>query len=208
MGQELGELLAAQTLDAPLTLGIPRGGVVVAAEIVRRIGGAWDALLVRKIGAPGDPEYGLGAVAEGGVRYLDESRIREAGLRTVDLEAAIASEEREIERRRQIYRAGRPRRELRGRTVILVDDGVATGGTVLAAIEAARRAGSDRVVVALGVCPPSTWFRLRRAADALVVLLVPPTFEAVGQWYRRFDPVEDHEVVRLLADPALDRAES
>jgi putative phosphoribosyl transferase len=188
-----------------VTLGIPRGGVVVAAEIVRRLGGAWDILLVRKVGVPGDPEYGLGAVAEGGVRYLDEPRVHAAGLRVRDLEATIAAEEGELARRRRLYRGERLRAELRGRTAILVDDGVATGGTMLAALEAVRREGPSRVIVALGVCPPSTGSRLREAADDLVVLLMPSAFEAVGQWYRRFEPVEDEEVVRLLGDPALGR---
>ncbi len=197
-GLGLADRLVSLGLTRPVVLGIPRGGIVVAYEIAVRLGAPLDVLLVRKVGAPADPEYGLGAVAEGGIRLLDEPRARAAGYRVEDLEPTIRAEERELERRRVRYRGDRPRIELKDRDVVIADDGVATGGTFVAGARAVRALGARRVVGALGVCPPSSVERLAGEVDDLVVLLTPPQFEAVGQWFREFDPVEDEEVVALL----------
>lgn len=170
----------------------------MAYEIATRLGAPLDILIVRKIGAPGNPEYGLGAVVEGGTRYLDEARVRAVGHTVRDLGPTIAREEAEVERRALEYRAGRPPVNLTDRTVILVDDGVATGGTVLAALRALRAQGPRRLVVALGVAPPDTVEALREKVDDIVVLLVPHQFFAVGEWYRQFPQVSDEEVRRLL----------
>jgi putative phosphoribosyl transferase len=199
-GRRLAERLLKFRSQSPVTLAIPRGGVVVAAEIARRLDTPLDILVVRKIGAPANPEYGLGAVAEGGVRLLDEPRIHEAGYSDARLEPVIKEELEEVERRVRRYREGRPRIELAHRTVILVDDGVATGGTVRAAIRALRALNVSRIVLALGVCPPETYALLRREVDDLVVLAVPEVFFAVGEWYQRFEPVEDEEVCQLLRE--------
>jgi len=197
-GVLLGERLLPYRAEHPVVVALPRGGVPVAFEIAQRLAAPLDILIVRKVGAPGNPEYGLGAVAEGGIRFLDEPRIRAAGHTVRDLGATIAREVAEVDRRARQFRAGRPRGELNGRTVILVDDGVATGGTVLAALRAIRSQSPRRVVVALGVAPPDTVELLRPAVDDLVVLLSPAAFFAVGEWYRRFAQVSDEEVQDLL----------
>ena len=197
-----GERLAARLMGYrardPVVVALPRGGVPVAFEISRRLGAPLDILIVRKVGAPGNPEYGLGAVAEGGVRFVDLPRARAAGFSTHELGPVIAREAAEVERRAREYRRDRLPIELRDRTVIVVDDGVATGGTVLAALEALRARGPRQLVLALGVAPPETVEELRTRVDELVVLLVPRLFFAVGEWYHQFSPVSDEEVRRLL----------
>jgi putative phosphoribosyl transferase len=197
-GRELAALLASAGIADPIVLAIPRGGAPVAEEIARRLAADRDLLIARKVGAPRNPEFGVGAVAEGGIRYLDRTNIREAGLTEADLEARVRAEEQEVARRAATYRKGRGRTPLKGRNAILVDDGVATGGTMVAAIESARTAGTSSVTAALGVCPASTASRLRRLADRVAVALLPEWFDAVGQWYRSFGPVADEDVVRYL----------
>ena len=197
-GRLLAERLLRYKDEKPVVVALPRGGVPVAYEIARRLAAPLDILIVRKVGAPGNPEYGLGAVVEGGSRFLDEPRIRAAGYSIRELGPTIAREVAEVDRRAQEFRAGRPPIDLVDRTVILVDDGVATGGTVLAALGAVRTHSPRRIVLALGVAPPETVELLQPAVDDLVVLLVPRAFFAVGEWYRRFAQVSDEEVERLL----------
>ncbi len=199
-GRRLAERLLQFRRQHPVVLAIPRGGVVVAAEVSRMLNAPLDILVVRKIGAPFNPEYGLGAVAEGDVRWLDEPRLKAAGYSAASLEPVIREEIEEVKRRIRRYREGRPRIELANRTVILVDDGVATGGTVRVAIQALRELRASRIVLALGVCPPETYALLRREVDDIVVLAVPGSFFAVGEWYRNFEPVEDEEVCQLLRE--------
>jgi putative phosphoribosyl transferase len=197
-GRRLAERLLPYRDPTPVVVSLPRGGVPVGFEIAQRLGAPLDVLIVRKVGAPSNPEYGLGAVVEGGTRFLDESRIRAAGYTVRDLGSTIARESAEVERRAREYRGENPPKDVRGRTVILVDDGVATGGTVLAALRALRARGPRRIVLALGVAPPDTVETLRPEVDDLVVLLVPSVFFAVGEWYQRFSQVSDEEVRRLL----------
>jgi putative phosphoribosyl transferase len=197
-GARLGERLLRYRDENPVVVALPRGGVPVGYEIAKRLGAPLDILIVRKVGAPGNPEYGLGAVVEGGTRFLDEPRIRAAGHTVRDLGPTIAREMAEVERRAGQFRAGRPPLDLHDRTVILVDDGVATGGTVLAALRAVRARAPRRVVLALGVAPPDTVELLRPELDDLEVLLVPRTFFAVGEWFRQFAQVSDEEVMDLL----------
>jgi len=197
-GERLAVRLEPYRSPTPVVLALPRGGVPVAVEIARKLGAPLDVLIVRKIGAPGNPEYGLGAVVEGGSRYLDEPRIRAVGLTVRELGPTIAREQNEVERRARDYRGDRPPVDVRDRTVILVDDGVATGGTVIAALRALRARDPRRVVVALGVAPPDTVELLHTEADDIVVLLVPTTFFAVGEWYHQFSQVSDDEVRELL----------
>ncbi|HYA70126.1 MAG TPA: phosphoribosyltransferase [Thermoplasmata archaeon] len=197
-GVRLAARLHAYRDEDPVVLALPRGGVPVAFEIATRLGAPLDLLIVRKVGAPGNPEYGLGAVVEGGTRFLDEPRIRAAGYTLRELNPTIAREIAEVERRAKEYRAGRPPVEVKNRTVILVDDGVATGGTVLAALRSVRAREPRRLVLALGVAPPDTVELLRSEVDDLVVLLVPRTFFAVGEWYHHFSQVSDEEVHRYL----------
>jgi putative phosphoribosyl transferase len=197
-GRLLAERLRRYEDENPVVVALPRGGVPVAYEIAVSLGAPLDILIVRKVGAPGNPEYGLGAVVEGGSRYLDEPRIRAAGYTVRELGPTIAREVAEVDRRAREFRAGRPAIDLADRTVIVTDDGVATGGTVLAALHAVRARSPRRVVLALGVAPPETVELLRPEVDDLVVLLVPDRFFAVGEWYRRFSQVSDAEVERLL----------
>jgi putative phosphoribosyl transferase len=202
-GERLGERLLHYRDQEPVVLALPRGGVPVAFEIAQRLGAPLDVLIVRKVGAPSNPEYGLGAVVEGGSRFLDEPRVRAAGYTVRDLSPTIAREVAEVDRRALEYRGGRPPLETRNRTVILVDDGVATGGTVVAALRAVRARAPRRIVLALGVAPPETVESLRPEVDDLEVLLVPPVFFAVGEWYHQFSQVSDEEVRRLLARSRL-----
>jgi len=197
-GERLAERLLRYRGQEPVVLALPRGGVPVAFEIAERLGSPLDVLIVRKVGAPSNPEYGLGAVVEGGSRFLDEPRVRAAGYTLRDLSSTIARELAEVERRAREYRGGTPPVETRDRTVILVDDGVATGGTVLAALRAVRTRGPRQIVLALGVAPPDTVELLRPEVDDLVVLLAPRVFFAVGEWYHQFGQVSDEEVRRLL----------
>jgi putative phosphoribosyl transferase len=200
-GERLGLVLSQRALVDPIVLAIPRGGVVVGYEIARKLSAPLDVLIVRKVGAPGDPEYGLGAVAEGGLVRLDDGRLLAAGFTRADLDPVVRTELAEVADRAARFRGGRPPTPLDGRTAIVVDDGVATGGTVEAALSVVRARGPRAVVLALGVAPPEAMLRLRSLADEVIAALVPRRLAAVGEWYERFDQVEDAEVVRLLTDP-------
>jgi predicted phosphoribosyltransferase len=201
-GRRLGERLAG--MSGAVVLGIPRGGVVVAAEVATALGAPLDVVVPRKVGAPSNPELGLGAVAPG-VRVLDERLILDLGVPTAYLEREIAAQEREIERRLEAYRGGRPPVDVRDATAVVVDDGVATGGTAVAALRWARAAGAQEVVLAVPVAPPQAMPMLEREADRVVTLATPEPFHAVGQWYRDFDQVSDASVVAALRSSS-DRA--
>lgn len=198
-GAALADPIAVLDLEDPIVLALPRGGVPVAAEIARRLGAPLDVLAVRKIGAPDQPELGIGAVAEGDVRVLDTDLIAALGLAPDDVERATAIARDELGLATRRFHP-RPAPDLAGRTALIVDDGIATGGTVLAAIRAARERGAHSVVVATPVAPPTTVDRLAHDADQVIVLRTPEEFRAVGIWYRDFRPVADAEVERLLDD--------
>jgi predicted phosphoribosyltransferase len=198
-GARLADALADLRGSDAVILGIPRGGVVVAEIVASTLGLPLDVVVPRKVGAPGNPELGLGAVAPG-VRVLDQPMLERLRVSNDYLEAEIAAQEREIERRLERYRSGRAAVDVAGRTAIVVDDGVATGGTAIAALRWARAAGADRVVLAVPVAPFATVERLREEADDVVALETPEPFYAVGEWYRRFSQTTDDEVVRALAD--------
>jgi predicted phosphoribosyltransferase len=180
-----------------VVLGIPRGGVPVAAEVARALGAELDVVVPRKVGAPRNPELAIGAVAPG-VRVLDETLLARLGVDDAYLEREIADQEREIERRTRAYRGDRPPLEVRGRVAIVVDDGVATGSTVVAAARWVRAQGASRTVIAIPVGPTQALVRLRSEADEVVVFATPEPFYAVGQWYARFDQLTDDEVVAIL----------
>lgn len=196
-GERLAELLKEHAGPDTVVLGIPRGGVIVAEVVATTLGVPLDVVVPRKVGAPGNPELGLGAVAPG-VRVLDPWLIERLGVTEEYLEREIAAEEAETIRRLRAYRGDRPPLELAGKTAIVVDDGVATGGTAVAAIRWARSQGAGRVVLAVPVAPPQTMERLRHEADEVVALATPEPFFAVGEWYRRFDQTSDEEVVAAL----------
>lgn len=197
-GARLAEALASLRGTDAVILAIPRGGVIVAEVVAAELRLPLDVVVPRKVGAPGNPELGVGAVAPG-VRVLDRRMIERLRVSEEYLEAEIAAQEREIERRVERYRDGRPAVDVSGRVAVVVDDGVATGGTAIAALRWARAAGAARVVLAVPVAPLATVERLRREADEVVALETPEPFYAVGEWYRRFAQTSDDEVVRALA---------
>jgi putative phosphoribosyl transferase len=179
-------------------LAIPRGGVIVGEAVARALGARLDVVIPRKIGAPGNPELGIGAIAPG-VRVLDDRMIELLRVTPAYLEREIAAQEREIERRQRLYRAGGAPLDVRGTTAVVVDDGIATGGTAAAALRWARSQGAVSVTLAVPVAPLASLHRLRAEADRIVVLETPEPFLAVGEWYRRFDQTTDDEVVAALA---------
>jgi putative phosphoribosyl transferase len=179
-------------------LAIPRGGVEVGAVVAGELGAPLDVVIPRKVGAPGNPELGLGAVAEG-VEVLDRGLIATLAVGEDYLRREIAEQQEEIRRRTHAYRRGRPPVDLAGRVAVVVDDGVATGGTAVAALRWARARGAARVVLAVPVAPAESIRRLQSEADDVVVLVAPRHFFAVGQWFGDFPQVSDQRVVELLA---------
>ncbi|HEX2069782.1 MAG TPA: phosphoribosyltransferase family protein [Actinomycetota bacterium] len=184
-----------------VVLGIPRGGVEIGAVVANALGAELDVVIPRKVGAPGNPELGLGAVAEG-VQVLDDHLMRMLGVGEDYLRREIEAQEVEIRRRSAAYRANRPALSLSGKVAVVVDDGVATGGTAIAALRWAGAQGADKVVLAVPVAPKEAVKRLQREADEVRVLATPEPFYAVGQWYDDFPQVSDERVVELLAASA------
>jgi putative phosphoribosyl transferase len=203
-GQRLAEALNEHAGPETVVLAIPRGGVIVGEVVAGMLGVPLDVVVPRKVGAPGNPELGLGAVAPG-VRVLDPWLIERLGVSEDYLEREIAAEEAETVRRLQAYRGDRPPLDLTGKTAIVVDDGVATGGTAVAALRWARAQGAETVVLAVPVAPPQTIQRLSHEADQVVALATPEPFFAVGEWYRVFDQTPDHEVLAALERAAAER---
>ncbi|HEV8524583.1 MAG TPA: phosphoribosyltransferase, partial [Terriglobales bacterium] len=181
-----------------LVLALPRGGVVVGFEVARALNAQLDVFLVRKLGVPGQWELALGAIASGGIRVLNEEVLQVLPVSEEVIENIAAAEQRELERREQAYRGGRPAPEVRGRTVILVDDGIATGSTMLAAVRALRQQQPERIVVATPVAPASACEELAQEADEVVCLACPEPFYAISQWYEDFAQTSDDEVRELL----------
>jgi len=197
-GRRLAELLLPFATEDPVVVALPRGGVPVAREVAEALRAPLEILAVRKLGAPHNPEYGIGAIAEGGTRVFDAEALAVLGIDGRDLDAIVARETAELERRVETYRGGRPPLSLAGRTAIVVDDGVATGVTDTAALRAIRRQRPRRLVLAVPVCVPESLARLRDEADEVACLLTPPQLYGVGQWYRDFSQVSDEEVVDAL----------
>ncbi|KOU81037.1 phosphoribosyl transferase [Streptomyces sp. XY593] len=201
-GERLAEALRPLEAEHPVVLGLPRGGVPVAFPVARALGAPLDVIVVRKLGVPSHRELGFGAIGEGGVRVISEDIVRIGRVTREDLAAVEHAEEAELARQARRFRGDRPRVALGGRTVIVVDDGIATGATAAAACEVVRAQGAARVVLAVPVAPPDAVARLRGAADEVVCLSSPPAFRAVGEWYRDFSQTADEEVVSLLAGAA------
>lgn len=185
-----------------VVLGLPRGGVVPAAEIAAALALPLDVIIARKLGAPGNPEYAIGAIAEGGEAYLNPEGLAVTGASHEYIAEETEHQRREIARRQDLFRKGRVLSLPNRATVILVDDGVATGSTVIAAIRALRRQGVGRLVLAIAVAPPDTVDVLRGMVDELIVLATPMMFWAVGAFYDDFEQVSDEEVSQLLAQAA------
>jgi len=204
-GRQLAERLAPYAEERPVVFALPRGGIPVGAEVSRSLSAPLEVIVSRKLGAPGQPEFGIGAVAPGGVRVLNERAVRALGIEEDYLEMISARELAEAERRLKLFRGDRPYPDLERRTAILVDDGLATGVTARAALLALRRMSPRRLVLAVPVCALQTAELLRPEADDLICLLAPANLEAVGLWYRNFEQTSDEEVVRLLEEVRLSR---
>jgi predicted phosphoribosyltransferase len=201
-GRKLGRALAA-TLGRPddlLVLGLPRGGVPVAARVAEALGAPLDVFIVRKLGVPGHEELAMGAIATGGVRVINRDVLDSLPVPQKTIDAVAAREQRELERREREYRGARPPLDVRGKTVIVVDDGLATGSTMRAAVSALRKMDPKAVIVAVPVAARSTCDHFRREGeiDDIVCLFTPEPFEAVGLWYEDFAQTTDAEVHELL----------
>lgn len=199
-GRALARDLSHLAGEDVVVLGLPRGGVPVAREVAHALGAPLDVILVRKLGVPGQPEVAMGAIGEGGVRVVEPRIIAAAGVTEVQLEAAERRERAELDRRAVLYRQARPGRDVRERTVVIVDDGIATGSTVRAAAQVAKAMGAARVVVATPVAPADIVDRLGPDVDEVVASATPDPFWAIGAFYRDFRQTSDEEVVSLLGD--------
>lgn len=197
-GRALAELLAGQGGTDSVVLALPRGGVPVAFEIAEALGCPLDLMLVRKLGVPGHSEFAMGAIASGGVRVLNEDTLRSLGIGEVAIEAVERREAEELARRERVYRGERPAPNLRGKRVILVDDGIATGATMRAAVQAVRTLGAARIIVAVPVGAQETLAALRHEADEVICPLSPEPLWSIGRWYRDFSQTSDEEVIDLL----------
>jgi putative phosphoribosyl transferase len=200
---QAGQMLATQLAACAnrpdvLVLALPRGGVPVAYEVAAALRAPLDVFLVRKLGVPGYEELAMGAIASGGVRVLNRQVVDYLRIPEETIEAVAAQEERELERRAQVYRGARPAPEARGRVVILVDDGLATGSTMRAAVAALRQQEPARIVVAVPVAAPATCAEFEKEVDEIVCLWTPEPFDGVGRWYENFAQTTDDEVRELL----------
>ena len=201
-GSRLGVAVAAAGYGdletPPLVLGIPRGGVPVAAEVARHIGGELSVVMAHKVGAPGNPEFAIGAIAGDGEPLINDDVVRRLGIPQAYIDAEVARQREEIQRREATYRLGRPAPLVADRTVIVVDDGVATGSTLIAVLRSVRAAGPSRLCCAIPVGPPDTVQRLAAEVDEVVCPLQPQSFMAVGSWYDDFSQVSDSAVLAVL----------
>ena len=202
---EAGRLLANALLDhehAPgsLVLALPRGGVPVAVPVARALRAELDLIVVRKLGVPGHEELAMGAIAIGGIRVMNDDLVRTLRIPQQEIDAVVRREQRELVRRQQRYRGARPEPEVAGRELVLVDDGLATGATMRAAVSALRSKNPAKIVVAIPVAPPDTVSLFESEADRIVCLATPEPFMGVGCWYREFSQTSDHEVRQLLAE--------
>jgi putative phosphoribosyl transferase len=197
-GQRLAALLEGYVRSDAVVLALPRGGVPVAIEVAERLGAEMDLLLVRKLGVPGHEELAMGAIATGGAAVFNDALFDQLPIDRTAVEQVREREQRELERRERIYRGDRPMPALADREVVLVDDGLATGATMRAAVAALRQYRPRRIVVAVPVAPPETVAELEREADEVACLLTPTPFYGVGYWYEDFSQTTDDEVRALL----------
>lgn len=200
--REAGRLLAARLLEMdlgdPVVVALPRGGVPVAYEVARVLGAPLEIGLVRKLGHPNQPELGLGAIGEGGTIVVDERVTQAYGISRAQIDEIAAREAAELDRRRRLYRGDRPAANVRGRTVLVIDDGIATGVTASAAAKALKAQGAAKAILAVPVCPAGTSERIDGEIDQVVSLAEPRYFNSVGAWYDDFSQTSDEEVIELL----------
>lgn len=204
---ESGQFLAENLSDYAnredvLVLALPRGGVPLAAEVAKKLCAPLDVFVVRKLGLPGHPELAMGAIASGGVRVFNGEVVNALRIPDEVIDAVSAEELAELQRREKVYRAGLPPLDVEGKTIIVVDDGIATGSTMLAAVSALRQLNAARIIIAAPVVAASTYREMQRAADEVTAVIIPERFHAVGQWYKDFSQTSDEEVRDLLAQAA------
>jgi len=205
-GRHLAEkLMTYANRDDVTVLALPRGGVPVAFEVAKKLNAPLDVFLVRKLGVPGQEELAMGAIASGGIRVLNDDVVNYLGIPTPVIEAVASQEQRELERRERSYRGDAPPPDVKGRTVILIDDGLATGSTMRAAAAALRGLRPAHIVMAVPVAPPETCDEFREEVDEIVCALTPQPFHGVGLWYRDFSQTTDEEVQELLRRATEDR---
>ncbi len=199
-GRQLGAALAERYLGRKdlLVLGLPRGGVPVAYEVAKALHAPLDVMIVRKLGVPQQKEYAMGAIASGGVTVIDQDVVRAMGINQQALDAVVAAEQQELRRREENYRPGHRPYALLDKTIVLVDDGIATGCTMRAAIAAAKSYGAIEIIVAAPVAAPETVDTIQQEANEVVCLATPQIFRAVGLWYQTFPQTSDAEVMELL----------
>jgi len=198
-GRLLAELLESYCHENPVVLAIPRGGVPVGYEIAKALDAPLDVIVARKLGAPGQPELGIGAIAPGGILILNGMSVRYRGIDAQQIDRIMAKEQREMQRRERLYRGDYPPVDVHGRTVIITDDGLATGVTARAAIQSVRQQDPARIILAVPVCSPETPSEFHPIVDDIVCLKTPHALYAVGLWYRNFDQVTDRNVLTLMA---------
>jgi len=201
-GRLLGKRLVELKLDRPVILALPRGGVPVAAEVARALRAPIDVLLVRKLGVPHNPEFAFGAIGEDGARVINAHIVHQLRISADDIAEVESRERAELLRRVKRYRGDAPPLTLTGRTIVIVDDGLATGATARVAVDVVRRRGAGSVIVAVPVAPPEAVDELSSVADEVISLLVPGAFRAVGEWYVHFNQTTDEEVTSLLREAA------
>lgn len=202
-GRQLAErLVEYANRDDILILALPRGGVPVAYEVAQALHVPWDVFLVRKLGVPGQEELAMGAIASGGVRVLNHSVVNALSISDAEIEHAVEQQEHELERRERVYRDDRPFPSVSGRIVILIDDGLATGATMRAAVQALRQRQPDAIIVAVPVAALATYEDFKQIADGIVCVDTPEPFHAVGLWYEDFGQTTDEEVHELLSRDA------
>jgi putative phosphoribosyl transferase len=201
---EAGQFLASRLTafaNRPnvLVLALPRGGVPVAAEVAKKLNAPFDVFVVRKLGLPDHPELAMGAIATGGVRVINRNVVEGLGIPDLVIDAVAAQEQEELARRQHAYRDDLPPPVVRGKTIILVDDGIATGSTMIAAVAALRQLRAGRIVVATPVIARSTFYQIHNVADEVAAVIAPEEFHGVGEWYENFSQTTDDEVRRLLS---------
>lgn len=204
-GQVLASALERYAGDDVVVLALPRGGVPIAFEVAARLGSPLDVFVVRKLGVPGHEELAMGAIASGGVQVLSDELVARLQITGEQIEEVVARERTELARRERAFRGDRPPLEVAGRTVILIDDGLATGATMRAAVEGLRKLGPERVIVAVPVGAPETCAELRDEVDELVCLMTPSPFWGVGNWYDDFTQTTDDEVHGLLVPSIVEQ---
>lgn len=197
-GQQVAAALGQLEASDPVVVGLPRGGVLVAAAVAERLGAPLDIIVVRKLGSPWQPELGIGALAEGGVRIVNEALVRELGITQKQLQEVTEREEAELTRRVRRYRGDREPVDVTDRSVIIVDDGLATGFTARGAVEALCQRGASRTIVAVPIAPDEQAAAMREVADEVVAVVTSPFFFAIGDAYDDFRQLSDEDVVSLL----------